>query len=125
LTISAQSGLYGFLMHFSATFVFALVTGLIFSPTSDKRKEIFGSSKSAVLRVWISLIIGGVASALIMIPMNLVFVPLFMGGTYKDVVPMLLTAIVPFNALKMILNCSATGVLFISSKPVLNKLHSK
>lgn len=124
LTISAESGMYGFLMHVSATSIFALVSGLIFCPTKYKRNEIFTQKKTYMLRLLVSLIIGGIASVLIMIPMNLIFVPLFMGGTYKDVVPMLIPAIIPFNVLKMILNCTGSGVLFSATKSVLNKIHS-
>jgi len=122
VTISAESGMYGFLMHVSATSIFALLSGIIFSPTIKKRKEIFQKDSKYIFRLWLSLIIGGIASVIIMIPMNLIFVPLFMGGTYKDVVPMLLSAIVPFNVLKMLLNCSGAGILFTATKNVLNKI---
>ena len=124
LTISAESGMYGFLMHVSATSIFALASGMIFCPTQNKRKEIFSQKKTYFTRLLVSLIVGGIASVLIMIPMNLIFVPLFMGGTYKDVVPMLIPAIIPFNVLKMILNCTGSGVLFSATKFVLNKIHS-
>ena len=122
VTISAESGMYGFLMHVSATAIFALLSGIIFSPTIKKRKEIFQKDSKYVFRLWLYLINGGIASVIIMIPMNLIFVPLFMGGTYKDVVPMILSAIVPFNVLKMILNCSGVGILFTATKNVLNKI---
>lgn len=122
LTISAESGMYGFLMHVSATCIFALVSGIIFCPTRQRREEIFTTGSKFAIRLWISLIAGGIASVLIMIPMNLIFVPLFMGGTYKDVVPMITSAIIPFNVLKMIINCAGTGILFTATKPVLNKI---
>lgn len=125
LTISPESGMYGFLMHVSATCVFALVSGLAFCPTKKKREEIFTPGAKYVLRLWISLILGGIASVLIMIPMNLIFVPFFMGGTFKDVIPMLLPAIIPFNVLKMIINCAGIGILFTATKIVLNKIHSQ
>ena len=121
LTISAESGMYGFLMHVSATCIFALVSGIIFCPTPKKRTEIFTEGSKFAVRLWSALLVGGIASVLIMIPMNLIFVPLFMGGTYKDVVPMITSAIIPFNVLKMILNCTGTGILFTATKFVLNK----
>ncbi len=122
LTISAESGLYGFLMHVSATAVFALTAGLTFSSTREKRRNIFRRESKYILKLWIALVFGGIASVIVMIPMNLIFVPLFMGGTYKEVVPMLLSAIVPFNVLKMILNCAGSGILFSATKSVLNKI---
>jgi riboflavin transporter FmnP len=121
LTISAKSGMYGFLMHVSATCIFAFVSGMIFASTKKKRKDIFNSDSIYATRLWISLIVGGILSALAMIPMNLIFVPLFMGGTYKDVVPMLTAAIIPFNMIKMALNCVGTGIVFTATKKVLNK----
>ncbi len=122
LTISAESGLYGFLMHVSATCIFAVVTGLVFAATEKSRRVVFQKPEKMILKLWVSVILGGVCSVLIMIPMNLIFVPLFMGGTYKDVLPMLIPAIIPFNIIKMIINCAGSGILFLATKPVFKKL---
>lgn len=53
--------------------------------------------------------------ALVMIPMNLVLTPLYMGDvsvSREVVLSMLLPAIIPFNLLKAGINCVVTAILF-------------
>lgn len=99
MTVSAQSGIIGFAMHFFATGAMALTAGLIY-----KRKR---TRKQAV----IALGCGALVMTLVMIPLNLIFTPLY--GTPLEVVKqMMLPAIVPFNAIKAVGNSILTFFVY-------------
>ena len=101
LTVSAQSGVYGILMHIIATSAFVLVSSLIY------RKH---KSKKAAA---IALACGVAAMVIVMIPANLFITPYFMGVPRKLVVE-LLGFIVAFNAIKAGVNAILTFLLYKS-----------
>ena len=47
-----------------------------------------------------------------MIPLNLIFTPLFMGSPVDAVLEMILPIILPFNLMKAGINAVVTGLLF-------------
>lgn len=100
VTVSASGGFWGILMHFLATGTMALVAGAIY------RK--LHSRKGAV----IALCAGALSMTLIMIPLNLIIDPLYMGVSTKVVAGLLLPAIIPFNAIKSVLNCLLTFLVY-------------
>ncbi|MCR5149740.1 MAG: ECF transporter S component [Clostridiales bacterium] len=100
-TVSASSGIIGFFMHFIASCVLILIPSLIY-----KKKK---SVKSLV----IGLIIASAAMTLVMIPLNLVFTGIFMGVGTKQIVQMLIPAIIPFNLAKACINSVATLLIYI------------
>ena len=102
LTVSAQSGVIGIVMHIFATGVCVLVAGNLY--------RLEKSRKRAVL----ALICGALAQTIMMVLMNLIFTPLFMGAPVEVVVSMLVPAIIPFNALKAGINCAVTFFLYKS-----------
>ncbi len=85
LTVSAQSGWIGIIMHIVATGTFVIVAGVIY--------RLEHTRKGAVL----ALICGSIAMTLMMIPLNLIFTVYFMGVERAVVVAMLPKVIVPFN----------------------------
>lgn len=91
-TVSAQSGVIGFVMHVIATGAMVLTAGLI-----QKRAK---SSKGTLA----ALLIGAGAMIAIMIPANLVLTPMFYGQPLQAVIDLLLPAIIPFNAVKSLIN---------------------
>lgn len=99
LTVSAQSGLYGIIMHIIATSVLVLVAGLIYKKNKTR--------KGAVL----ALICGAVAMALVMICANMVITPLFM-GVPRTVVWDLMPFIAGFNLVKAGINGLVTFLLY-------------
>lgn len=109
ITVSAQSGWVGFLMHVFSSGVFLVVAGLIY-----KR---FNNIKGLVL----SLIAGSIAMTLVMIPLNLIFTVHFLGTPREVVVDMLVPAIIPFNATKAVLNSIVSGIVFVPLKAILEK----
>lgn len=92
ITVSAQSGPAGILMHFFATGTMALVVGMI------SRPGVFGT------RTVIAAFCGALAMIGMMIPLNLIMIPAFNGTPRDVVVGMLPTVIIPFNAIKAGIN---------------------
>lgn len=102
-------GLYGFLMHVVATGIVAVVIGLMYQHKKTKKNAI------------ISLVVGVVVAVIVMIGMNLLITPLYMGVEVKAVVVMLPTVIIPFNLLKAGINSLLTFLLY---KRLSNFLHN-
>lgn len=93
-------GLYGFLMHVVATGICAVVIGLLYQHKKTKKNAI------------ISLIVGVLVTVIVMIGMNLLVTPFYMGVEVKAVAVMLPTVIIPFNLLKAGINSFLTFLLY-------------
>lgn len=102
MTVSAQSGIIGIIMHIFATGFCVLVAGNIYKRNKTK--------KTAV----IALFFGAIAQTAAMVLMNMIFTPLFMGAPLEVVLSMMIPAIIPFNALKAGINCVITFFLYKS-----------
>lgn len=100
LTVSAQSGWIGIIMHIVATGTFVIVAGVIY--------RLEHTRKGAVL----ALICGSIAMTLMMIPLNLIFTVYFMGVERAVVVAMLPKVIVPFNLIKASGNSIITFLVY-------------
>lgn len=103
LTVSAGSGVYGIIMHFIATGSFVLVAGNIYNK--------FHSQKGAI----VALIAGTITMAIVMVPANLIFTPMFMGAPVEAVWAMVLPIIIPFNLIKAGINSVITFFIY---KPI-------
>ena len=102
MTVSAQSGIIGIVMHIFATGFCVLVAGGIYKKNKTKKTAVF------------ALICGAIVQTLAMIVMNMIFTPLFMGAPLEVVMSMMIPAIIPFNALKAGINCAVTFFLYKS-----------
>lgn len=102
MTVSAQSGIIGIIMHIFATGFCVIAAGNIYKRNKTK--------KTAVL----ALACGALVQTLAMILMNMIFTPLFMGAPLEVVLSMMIPAIIPFNALKASINCAITFFLYKS-----------
>jgi riboflavin transporter FmnP len=102
MTVSAQSGIIGIIMHIFATGCCVLVAGNIYKKNKSKKTAIF------------ALICGAIAPTLAMVVMNMIFTPLFMGAPLEVVMSMMIPAIIPFNALKAGINGAITFFLYKS-----------
>ncbi len=109
LTVSAQSGGWGILMHIIATGSYVLVAGNIYAKNKTK--------KGAV----IALIAGTITMAAVMVPLNLLITPLFMGCERSVVAKMILPAILPFNFMKAGINSIITFLLYKRVSPLLHR----
>ena len=101
LTVSASSGIIGFIMHVCASGVLVISSGLIYKKI-DNRKGMA-----------LDLVVGSFLMTALMIPLYLVFTGIFMGTGVQAVVSMLIPAIIPFNLIKAALNSVLTFLLFI------------
>ncbi len=100
LTVSAQSGIIGVMMHIFATGSFVLVAGLIYRRSRTK--------KGALL----ALIFGVIVMTATMCIWNVIFTPIYSGMPRQAVIAMLPTAIIPFNLIKSGVNALVTAVLY-------------
>ncbi|MBQ6388949.1 MAG: ECF transporter S component [Mogibacterium sp.] len=96
----AGDGLYGFLMHFVATGIVAVVIGLMYAKCKTKKRAV------------IALITGVIVAVVVMCFMNLLVTPIYMGAPREAVVAMIPTVIIPFNLLKAGLNSLLTFLLY-------------
>ncbi len=110
LTVSAQSGVYGILMHFISTSVFVVIAGGLYRFRPKMSASVF------------ALAAGTFAAILVMIPLNLLITPLFMGTPREAVYAMLWTVIVPFNAIKFSLNAVIAFALWVPIRMIYRKL---
>lgn len=108
LTVSAQSGWYGILMHIIATGSYVLVAGNIYAKNKTKKGAI------------IALIAGTLTMAAVMVPANLLITPLFTGWE-RSVVLRYLPGILLFNFLKAGINSLITFLIYKRVSPLLHK----
>ena len=87
LTVSAQSGLYGILMHIVATSTLVLVSSTIYKMKKNRKMAVLG------------LLCGTLAMTAIMIPANYLITPYFM-NVPKQAITGILPFIVGFNLIK-------------------------
>ena len=100
LTVSASSGIIGFCMHFFATGLYVAVSGVLY--------RVFKRNFRAAL---LAGVIAFVAACIIMIPLNLIFTPMW-GVPLETVRQLLFPAILPFNVIKFGVNTAVTLILY-------------
>lgn len=115
LTVSAASSWEGFVMHFLSSSLFLIVT-YVFYTLGKKR------NKSKLFLIT-GLAVSTVATAALMIPLNLIFTPMYLGVPIQAVKEMMLPVIVPFNLIKGAINAVASSVIFLPLKKILKKTH--
>ncbi|MGN1207798.1 MAG: ECF transporter S component [Eubacteriales bacterium] len=108
ITIS-DTGVYGLAMNFMAAAAFSCVASLVYR----YRRTLVGAVTGLAL--------GAVALVAVMIPMNLLVTPYFMGVGVKDVVALLPKLLLPFNAVKGVMNASVVLLLY---KPITRALRA-
>ena len=100
LLVSPQSLWVGAVMHFCATGSYVIAAGLIYRKNRTRKGALIGMA------------IGSVLQTLMMIPMNLIFTVHFFGVPKETVIALLPTAIIPFNAIKTVVNSLITFLLY-------------
>ena len=109
LTVSAASSWQGFIMHFFSSGLFITVLFFLRKKLKDKK----GLS--------VSLAVSTASMAAVMIPLNLIFTPMYMNVPVQAVIELLLPAIIPFNLLKGIINSIIIMLLFYPLEKILKK----
>ncbi|MEA4912097.1 MAG: ECF transporter S component [Oscillospiraceae bacterium] len=103
LTVSADGGVIGILMHILATGAFCLVAGFIYK------------AKHTIRGAVIALIAGSLTMAAVMAGCNLLLTPLYTGLSVDAVAAMILPIILPFNLIKAGINSVITFFIY---KPI-------
>lgn len=106
-----SSGFYGLLMHFLASGVLVLLPAIVW-----KKKQ---TQKSLI----ISLLLAAVLLTAVMVPLNLVITPLFLGVPVEEVVKMIVPILLPFNFIKGLINAAATYIVFRGIGGVVAHIH--
>ena len=109
LTVSAASSWQGFVMHILSTGAYVLVLSLITRNNDNKKRMLIGTVASTF------------TLTAIMIPLNLIFTPLYLNTTVDAVLQLMLPAIIPFNFLKGIINSLIIILLYFPLKEILTK----
>lgn len=100
MTVSAQSGVYGFIMHVIATSTLVITASIIYK------------KKHTRLGAAIALLCGTLAMGAVMMVANHFITPYFMNAPTAVVDAMLLPVILPFNLIKAGINSLVTFLLY-------------
>lgn len=102
-------GVYGFIMHFLATGLFAIIAGGLYRHKKSKKEAI------------IALVAGVITITVVMCVANYFITPLYMGTPRPAVVAMLIPVIIPFNLLKASINALITFLVYKRISKFLHK----
>ena len=111
LTVSAQSGVYGIIMHIIATTALVLTSSLVYRKHKTKRGALIG------------IICGVLAMTAVMIPANLFITPVFMGAP-REAVVQLLPYIILFNFIKAGVNGLVTFFIYKKVSGLIHNFNS-
>lgn len=100
----------GALMNIVAAVAMVIPAGYIY-----KRSKTIGSAVSGMT-------LGIICCIVVSIVLNFIATPLYYGGSPQDVLKMILPALIPFNLIKLFINC---GVTLLVYKTISNMVHKR
>lgn len=112
-TVSTASGWIGIVMHILATGAYVIVAGSIYQ------------RKKTMKRAIVALVVGALAMTVVMVGCNMFFMPLFLQKELKDVIGLLIPAVIPFNLLKAGINAAVTFLVYKSISRVFGFIDEK
>ncbi len=98
--LATQSGLYGTFMAIVATLSLVLPASLVYQRMTSMRGAVIG------------MVVGAVVCLACCILANIVVTPLYMGAPRETVIGMIVPVLVPFNVLKIAINCVVTALVY-------------
>ncbi|KRN55455.1 hypothetical protein IV72_GL000975 [Atopobium minutum] len=104
---ATQSGFYGVIMAVLATISLAVPATIVYQ------------RKPTRMGALIAMVVGAICSIAVCIVGNLILTPLYMGASFNDVVALIVPALLPFNLVKVLINCVVTALIY---KPVTKAL---
>lgn len=107
--LATESGLYGTIMAIIATITLVLPASLVYQRNTTMRGAIMG------------LFIGAVVCLAAVILANIIVTPLYMGAPRETVISMIVPVLLPFNVIKIALNCIVTALVY---KPISKALEA-
>ncbi len=105
--LATQSGIYGMLMAMLATIALVLPASLVYRRTPTMRGAIVG------------LCLGAVCALVACIAGNIIVTPLYTGMSTQAVIDLIVPALLPFNLLKIGINCVMCVLVY---KPIVRAL---
>lgn len=105
--IATSGGFYGMIMAIIATLSLVLPASLVYQRTTTMKGAIAG------------LVVGAIVSVACAILANLVITPIYMGAPRETVVEMIVPTLLPFNIIKVAINCVVTALVY---KPIAKAL---
>ena len=98
--LATESGAYGTFMAIVATLSLVLPASLIYQRITSFKGAIIG------------MLVGAVVCLVCCIAANLVITPLYMGASREAVAAMIVPVLLPFNSLKIAINCVVTALVY-------------
>ena len=98
--LATQSGLYGAFMAIVATLSLVLPASLVYQRMTSFRGAIVG------------MVVGAVVCLACCIAANIVVTPLYMGAPTEAVIAMIVPTLLPFNVIKIAINCIVTALVY-------------
>ena len=105
--VATQSGLYGMAMAIIATLSLVLPASLVYRRTATFRGALVGMG------------VGAVTCLACCILANVVITPIYMGAPTQTIIDMIVPTLLPFNIIKIAINCVVTALVY---KPVTKAL---
>lgn len=110
--VFSSDGIIGGLMHILASGAFVVVSGLIYQKWKTFKGALVG------------LLVGGLTMVAVVIPANIYITPLlYTNMTPEMVLPLIPTAILPFNAIKAAVNTVLVLLIYKPISRALKKIH--
>ena len=107
--LATQSGIYGAFMAIVATLSLVLPASLVYQRMTSFKGAIVG------------MVVGALVCLAVCIAANIVVTPLYMGAPREMVIAMIVPALLPFNVLKIAINCVVTALVY---KPISKALEN-
>ena len=98
--LATQSGIYGAFMAIVATISLVLPASIVYQRNTSFRGAIIGMA------------IGAVVCLATVIIANIIVTPLYMGAPRETVIGMIVPVLLPFNVLKIAINCVITALVY-------------
>ena len=98
--LATQSGIYGAFMAIVATISLVLPASLIYQRMTSFKGALIGMA------------VGGAICLACCLIANLVVTPLYMGAPVETVVSMIIPVLLPFNLIKITINCVVTALVY-------------
>ena len=98
--LATQSGVYGAFMAIIATISLVLPASIVYQRNTSFRGAIIGMA------------IGAVVCLATVIIANIIVTPLYMGAPRETVIGMIVPVLLPFNVLKIAINCVITALVY-------------
>ncbi|MDO4797620.1 MAG: ECF transporter S component [Coriobacteriales bacterium] len=105
--IATQSGIYGMVMAIIATLSLVLPASLVYRRNTTFRGALLGMG------------VGAVVCLACCIAANLVITPIYMHAPTQVVIDMIVPALLPFNVIKIVINCVVCALVY---KPITKAL---